>query len=936
MHKIIRLVFFVTVSLGWVVSSHAASLSADQLRMVEQLSPQDKASLAKQYGVTLPSSAKAVQVTTPQVVKPRVVSQGVLEKNVKLTTDGEMIRQDIAVSAKANLPIEKVKNQAATDSIELRNAFTDFVRESKPLQVDTTNLKQFGYDLFAGVPTTFAPATDVPVPAEYVLGPGDELEIQLFGQKNEVFTLVVDREGSVAFPGIGPLTLAGLSFAEAKAFLAEQVGGKMVGVSASISMGKLRSIRVFALGEVERPGSYVVSGLATLSHALFVSGGIKKIGSLRNVQLKRQGKLVSTLDLYDFLLKGDTSKDVRLLPGDVVFVPPIGKTASIAGAVVRPAIYELKGRANVAAMVQLAGGLLPKAYHEEALLERINKTGNKSVKSFALLGKGLKTRVENGDVIKVFSSLDFEENPVMLIGNVKRPGKYAWQEGMRLKDLVKNAQALLPETFMDYGLIEREAEGNREPELLRFNVSGLLTQNSDDNILLKPRDKVFIFHRSHFRIAPKVKVVGSVQTPGDYALKKNMRVLDLVLAAGGLLRDASLGKIELYRTDPDSKDISMLNLSLAKVMQGEQSENLALQDLDRLVIHSIWEKKRKYSVQIAGEVMHPKEYTFVDAGMHLTDLVFAAGGVTEKALIGKAELTRFEVVDGQKRESVHMEVDLGKALAGDEQANILLQPYDVLTVRQLSNWRAAEHVKLTGEVKFPGVYPIEDGEKLSDLIQRVGGFTDKAYLEAAVFTRESIRQEQQKQIDDMTSRMEADIAGEENAITSLNDAKLIAHKQQALSAAKRVLEQMKATKALGRLVIKLEDIQSLQGSEFNLTLRDGDALYVPKQPDQVMVVGQVYNTTALLYRKKNDLEDYVDAAGGMTRMADDERVYVVRANGFVQRASSWGSTSIYPGDAIVVPQKLEQFNLLDSTLDWSRVLMQVGVGLASMKTIGVF
>lgn len=915
----------------------AANLTTDQLRMVEQLSPQDKAALAKQYGVSGSSGVQTKSVSSPKVVQPRAVRQGVLERTTSVVTaDNKQMNADVAVSSSVDVPVEKAAGQVGSDKIELKRAFSDFVRESKPLQVNTSNLKQFGYDLFSGVPSTFAPATDVPVPAEYVLGPGDTLEIQLFGQKSDVFTLVVDREGSVAFPNIGPLTLAGMSFAEVKAFLAQQVGEKMVGVSVNISMGKLRSIRVFALGEVERPGSYVVSGLATLSHALFVSGGVKKIGSLRRVQLKRQGKLVSTLDLYDFLLKGDTSKDVRLLPGDVVFVPPIGKTASIAGAVIRPAIYELKGRTNVATMVQLAGGFLPKAYHEESLLERINKTGNKSVKSFALYGKGLKTAVQNGDVIKVFSSLDFEENPVLLIGNVKRPGKYAWKQGMHLKDLIKNERVLLPETFMDYGLIEREAEGNREPELLRFSLAALFAKNSTDNVKLKPRDKVFVFHRSHFRIAPKVEVVGSVQTPGDYALKKNMSLLDLVLAAGGLQRDASLGKAELYRTNSDTKDISMIRLSLAQVMQDDKAVNLVLHDLDRLVIHSVWEKKRKYSVQIAGEVMHPKAYTFVDAGMRLTDLVFAAGGVTEKALIGKAELTRFEVIDGQKRESTHMEVDLSKALAGDEQANITLQPYDVLTVRQLSNWRAAEHVKLTGELHFPSVYPIEDGEKLADLIQRAGGFTDKAYLEAAVFTRESIRHEQQKQMDDMTRRMEADIAGEEKAITSLNDAKLIAHKQKALAAAKRVLEQMKATKVMGRLVIKLEDINRMQDSDFNLTLRDGDTLYVPKQPDQVMVVGQVYNTTALLYRKKHDLEDYVDAAGGMTRMADEDRVYVVRANGFVQQASSWGRTSIYPGDAIVVPQQVDQFNLLDSTLDWSRVLMQVGIGVASMKTIGVF
>ncbi|MDX8380543.1 MAG: SLBB domain-containing protein [Ghiorsea sp.] len=965
--------------------ANAASLTPDQLRMVEQLSPQDKAALAQQYGASVPQTAAAqASIDSPQTILPRDMESSTLEKDVRngysggfdkgyrrvpsdnyvsnprnssignyggdprngsigsfgrYSRDGNYVpssnQRDANSTADSVILNNDTQTSYGADYNEVKEAFSDFLKDSEFLQVDIQGLEQFGYNLFAGVPTTFAPATDVPVPLEYVLGPGDELSVQMFGQKSSVFTLVVDREGKVAFPDIGPLILAGMSFSEAKAAIAQQVGDKMVGVTASISMGKLRSIRVFVLGEVALPGSYVVSGLATLSNALFASGGVKKTGSLRNIQLKRQGKLISNLDLYDFLLKGDTSKDVRLLPGDVVFIPPVGQTASIAGKVVRPAIYELKGKVNIGDMLKLAGGLLPNALKDKVLLERINSNGNQSVKNIALAGKNLRQKIQDGDMIKVFGVTGFAENPVLLIGNVKRPGKYAWKKGMRLKGLIKDEQSLLPETYMDYGLIEREAEGNREPELLRFDVASLLSKGEVFNLALKPRDKVYVFNRSHFRIAPKLSVVGSVKTPGEYELKKNMRVLDLVLAAGGLMRDSSLDKAELYRTDPKSKNTSMISFDLTNVMKGSSSENLVLQDLDRVVVHSVWEKKRQYNVSVSGEVMNPYTYPFVDAGMRLTDLIFAAGGVTEKALIGKAELTRFDVIDGHERESKHMDVDLAAALAGDEKANIELQPYDVLTVRQVTNWRGAEHVQLSGEVKFPGSYPVEDGEKLSDVIGRAGGFTDKAYLKAAVFSRESIRVEQQQQIDDMASRMEVEIAQEEQSIAQLNDAILIKHKQSALLAAKRVLGQMKATKAIGRLVVKLSDIKGLENSEFNLRLKDGDTLYVPKQPDEVMIVGQVYNTTALLYRKKYDIEDYVDAAGGVTRMADESRIYVVRANGFVERAGSWGGTSIYPGDAIVIPEELNQFNLLDSTLDWSRVLMQVGVGVASMKTIGV-
>jgi len=331
----------------WVGMAAAITLSPAQLEQLKQLTPAQKAALAKQAGVALPTAKSApVPTTSPVVVKPRAPGSGVPEREI----GGSAPAQTTAAATKTPepaSPVQKVSSQKAAEKTELNRAFANFASESKPMAVDT-RLTQFGYDLFSGAPTTFAPATEVPVPPEYVLGPGDEIKVQLFGKENSEFSMTVDREGAIAFPNIGPLTVASMRFAEAKAFIAEQIKHKMIGVSASITMGQLRSIRVFALGEVARPGSYVVSGLATLSNALFVSGGVKKTGSLRNIQLKRAGKVVATLDLYDFLMHGDTSHDVRLLPQDVVYVPPIGKTVGVAGQVLRPAIFELKHKRTLA------------------------------------------------------------------------------------------------------------------------------------------------------------------------------------------------------------------------------------------------------------------------------------------------------------------------------------------------------------------------------------------------------------------------------------------------------------------------------------------------------------------------------------------------------------------------------------------------------------
>lgn len=919
----------------------AVEPTPEQLRQLQQLTPEQRAALMQQLGGGA-DQPKPIVISNPQTVQSRQVGIGRLEYEIKTpAADAKQAAAEIVDSPKTDVPVVEVGSQQAAEKVEVRRAFEAFVRESRPLAVNTENLQQFGYELFAGQPSSFAPVTDVPVPSEYVIGPGDEIKVQLFGKDARELALTVDREGVVAFPQIGPVSLAGLDFAQAKAMLAEQIKQKMIGVSASITMGQLRSIRIFALGDVFRPGSYTVSGLATLSHALFASGGVKKIGSLRNIELKRDGRRVGTIDLYDFLLKGDTSKDMRLLPGDVVFVPPIGKTVAIAGEVVRPAIYELKNEQAVGDMLKLAGGLLPNAYTSKALIERFNPRGDKQVLNVALAGSDLTVPVQNGDVIKVFPATEFESNQVLLIGNLKRPGKYAWHEGMRVLDLVQSRDDLLPESLMDYGIIEREATDTREPVLMRFRLGELLEQGgsvTELNVKLEPRDRVYVFQRANFRQQPKVSIAGSVQTPGQYEFKRNMRMADLVLAAGGLLRDTDNNEVEIYRTDPATHDVSLLKANLARAMSGEKNDDIVLQDMDRVVVHSIYERKPREEVTVTGEVHRPGSIPLTQ-GMRVSDLIFAGGSVTEMAFLGRAEVTRYKVANGERRESDHIEIDLNAALNGEERSNILLEPYDTLMVRQLSNWRSAEQVTVLGEVMHPGTYPVEEGEHLSSLLRRVGSFSRDAYLPAAVFTRESVRVEQQKQLDDLVQRMEREVAQMEQPIAALRDATLQSHRQEGLDVAKRMLAQLKTVRATGRMVIELADADKLKGKPYDLRLRSGDRLIIPKRPDEVLVLGEVYNQNALLYSPHMSRDDYVRQSGP-TRMADQDAIYIVRANGQVDAAGggwwSFGGSSINAGDTIVVPQNLDHVNLLDVALDWSRAMMQIGTSMAAMKAVGVF
>lgn len=895
----------------------------EQLEMLKQLSPEQRAKLIADYGLDpalleQTGTAPERDASTPELVAPRTPS-----------FTAEPAAQPTALPPAP--PLEKLPaGEGLAGQAELRQAFANFLTGSAPLTVDE-QLRPYGYELFAGAPSTFAPATDIPVGPDYVIGPGDELHVQLYGKTNQSTDLIVDRDGLIAFPELGPIPVAGQSFAELRENLQREVGKRMIGVEASITLGRLRSIRVFALGEVFRPGSYTVSGLATLTNALFAAGGVTEIGSLRKIELRRAGELVTRLDLYDLLMKGDTSADARLQPGDVIFVPPVGPMVGVAGEVKRPARYELTGPADAGAVIALAGGLTASAHTELIQLDRFEGGSRVSV-DFPLAAAG-RWPLKDGDLLKIFPITGQEERVVWLAGNVRRPGKRQFADGMRLLDLIGGPDDLLPETHFPYGLIERENPLDREPEYLAFNLgAALLDGDPLANLALRDRDRVFVFHRAYFREQPKVKVRGRVQEPGEYVFRKDMQVLDLVLAAGGLLRDAWLAEAELFRTNPASLDVTRMPLDLRGVLAGDPTQNLVLQDLDELMVHSIWEFKQPQTVQVLGEVNYPGNYPRFE-GMRVSDLIFAGGNLKQEAYREGAELTRYTIVDGERRELRHVAIDLRGVLAGDPVADILLEPYDRVLVRRITNWRRDEVVQVNGEVAFPGTYPIEEGERLSSLVTRFGGFLPNAYLPAVVFTREDVRTLQQEQFDRMADQLEADLGRMAIQVTPGESQQEAAKRQIALESGQRLAGELRAAKATGRLVVHVEALEQFKGTEYDLVLKDGDTLRVPQKPDHVMVIGEVHSPAAFQFEQGMKASKLVDLAGGKTRFADGGRAYVVRADGSVQRGLG---TKLEPGDVVVVPETLERFSGMQFMLDISQVLYQLGLAAAAAKTVGAF
>ena len=534
------------------------------------------------------------------------------------------------------------------------------LEEDKETDALHEKLELFGYDIFQFGADTFSPATDIPIPADYVMGPGDSLTIQLYGKENSTHNLVLNRDGQVMFPNIGPVTLAGMSFSHVSQKIDDVVSQQMIGVKSSVSMGSLRTIRVFVMGDVNVAGSYVVGSLSTMTNAIFASGGITKIGSLRNIQLKRRGKIITTLDLYDLLLSGDTSKDARLLPGDVIFVPPIGKTVGVAGEVKRPAIYELQNEKTVAQALELAGGLMPTAFVPASRIERILKnSGEKTLVNIDLsTAKGNRFKIQDADVIQIFSTLDTMRDIVKLDGHVKRPGGFAWRSDMRFTDIVTDVDDLLSNPDIDIAIIQREQKDTRKIVVHTFSPRlAFATPNSVHNPKLESRDTITLFDyesdRSELlfdllaRLSTQsninertqiVKVTGSVRFPGDFPLSDEMTVNDAIYLAGGLTENAmgSAGEITRYSMNEARESVAMhieLNMQL---------DNPLLSAGDTLTLKQIPLWQDKELVELTGEVLHPGTYSILP-GETLMDVLYRAGGLTPHAYAPGAIFSRLEL-----------------------------------------------------------------------------------------------------------------------------------------------------------------------------------------------------------------------------------------------------------------------------------------------------
>jgi polysaccharide biosynthesis/export protein len=769
------------------------------------------------------------------------------------------------VSELGPIPLAGLTAEQATGRLRAELRLQDFIVQLTrlPLKpVGAEALKPFGYDLFAGTTSTFAPATDVPVPAEYVVGPGDTLEVQLIGNTKGRYLLVVGRDGRVSFPELGPIAVGGRRFTDVRSDLERRVNQQMIGTQASVTIGELRAIRVFVLGEAETPGSYTVSGLSTITNALFLSGGVKDIGSLRRIQLKRNGRVVTTLDLYDLLLRGDTRADVRLLPGDVIFIPPVGTTVGLGGYVRRPAIYELKDEVTAAQLLELGGGLTPDADPTVTTLERMGANRTRFMLDLDLSSKaGQGQQLQAGDVVHVPTIRPTLEDSVTVSGYVYRPGQYQFKPGMRIADVLRTLDELKPNADQRYVLVRRELQPDRRVRVFSANLERALADpSSSANIELAPRDQINVF---------------DLESGRDRIIEPLMRDLRLQ----------------------------------ARIAEPTQE------------------------VSVAGKIKVPGKYP-LEPGMHVSDLLRAGGSLDEAAYGGQAELTRYEVSDGESRRAQLIPIDLRQVLAGEPGADIELKPFDYLVIKEVPLWESQEEVEILGEVKFPGRYPIHRGETLRSVMERAGGPTSLAFAEGAIFTREALKERERDQLRALADRMQSDLVQ-----VSLMAAQEVGRDAgQALTVGQSLLANLRDTKPVGRLVIDLDrSMNAAPGSEQDVVLKDGDRLMVPRVTQEVTVLGEVQSATSHLYRAELSRNDYIAMSGGLTTRADEDHVYVVRANGSVvtRTGNTWfggSSVDIRTGDTIVAPLDTERMRPLPLWQAVTSIVYNLAIAAAAVNS----
>lgn len=779
----------------------------------------------------------------------------------------------------------------------------------------------------------------VPTPENYMLNYADKISVNIFGGQNQKFELPINKDGKITIPQVGELKIIGFSFIEAKKLITDETKKAYPNsTNILVDISEFTSIQVTISGLVNAPGLYNLSSFSTIKDALINSGGILDSGSYRNISLKRDGEIIKTFDLYSLVRYGNSSVDMVLKSGDIIVVNPIKTEITLKGEVKNPAIYELNSNESFKSLINFASGLEAKANTNAITLKRYL---NNNIKVYTLsLDELYKMTPQNGDEIEIYALSLQNANLVKISGNVLIPGEKELPRDGKLSTLLNNELKIFGQngffkvdTNYDYALIKNLYTSKS------FNLKNVLSKQ--DDITLKSGDEIIIYNKSELQDLPFIYANGEIvkEDKRKYDYYDGLKAKDLFnivnFKTEKIIVDEKTKKEERTALYPDKTKLQINrienNQKITHFIDVETNGNFPIKAYDEVTFFDFAKTNEIIKATIKGEVYIPGTYNITETTT-INDLLKIAGGTTKKALSSICEVARYQVLGSQRVRTV-LSLDLNKAM----ELNFQIKEDDEWTIFGIENWNEKKYIDLKGEVKYPGRYSIGEGEKLSSVLQRAGGFTNHAFVEGAVFTREEVKELQIKRLQESLDRIKTK-AMQANA--SANEAgEKTEDKKNMLEAVTQLEKEASSNMPIGRISLNVFfDLNRFKNSLFDITIKDKDVFYIPSINDTISVVGEVLNQSTFVYDGDSDAKDYLEKAGGITELADEEYIYIVKANGEAQRVKNdyffGNSNDVFKGDTIVVPMKLDTVSDLAFTKDVTQILYQLAITAASLKTVG--
>ncbi len=805
---------------------------------------------------------------------------------------------------KDEIRMETIDDPSFSNSFPKKNNLSD----ENFSQNTTERLGTFGLNLFKDAPSTFAPIDLAPAPLEYILGPGDEISVQLFGSLSVNRLIPINREGNLVLPEIGIIQVSGLSFKEAKDKILSTVNANLIGVSAEISLAKIRSIQVFVLGNAYRPGAYTVSSLSNISNILFFSGGPSSNGSLRDISVKRNGKEVGNFDLYSLLIYGNTNSDIKLQSNDAIVINPTGKTVKISGEVKNQAIFELKDEEDFSDLLTFASGFSNLADLKRITLSSIAENGERIYKNYR--SSELESiPLKDGDEIFVNKLSNTPRNIIKVIGEIASPGFVAFEQDITLEKLIKR-ESFLESTYTPFAIIERENKFGSK-KLIRANLI-----NNNTSTKLEPNDLVYILSKQDINFLNSILVADAL----NLLSRKNSELLSSYFSNRNLDR-YQCKSLQILAKQSASSSI--------KFVKSKYLPNPNLNPVDQLEFvdrcPDIFENKPyliifalENSSVISGEVRNPGIYPAYNV-FSAMDLLSYAGGPTEKSS-GEIDIysdegiaLKINISDKQSISSLGVKSSFYANLSSKSNDDIF-------------------SVSVEGAFVSPGIYGAKQGERLSDLLKRAGGYKQNAYPYAGVLARKSVAEKERLAFLRSADQLEQSIA---TAISSGRISSVGGDPTLALTSISRLITNLENIEPIGRVVTEF-DLDLLERSpEKDLLLEPGDRIFVPERSSTVTVSGQVLSPTSFNFNPVFKVNDYIQLAGGYSEEADKNRTLVIYPNGMASRVKNWpNSPNLSPGTTLVVPRDPNPFDWLVFSQVLFPIISNFATSAAAIAALG--